>query len=92
MIILVNGNEQADYAYLTNKMFRIRAKVFHEIKGFDEYFFAHQEEIDLCWRMQLSGYKIYACPQSVVYHVGGGTLPKGNSKKTWLNYKSKLKD
>ena len=57
----------------------IRAEVFHEMKGFDEYFFAHQEEIDLCWRMQLAGYKIYSCPASVVYHVGGGTLPRGNS-------------
>ena len=54
----------------------IRSSVFHEMKGFDEYFFAHQEEIDLCWRMQLAGYKIYCCPSSVVYHVGGGTLPK----------------
>ena len=45
------------------------------MKGFDEYFFAHQEEIDLCWRMQLAGYKLYCCPSSVVYHVGGGTLP-----------------
>ncbi|RTL60210.1 MAG: glycosyltransferase family 2 protein [Sphingobacteriales bacterium] len=70
--------------------FFVRSSVFTEMKGFDEFFFAHQEEIDLCWRMQLSGYKIYACPQSVVYHVGGGTLPKGNSKKTWLNYRNNL--
>ncbi|MBI1783231.1 MAG: glycosyltransferase family 2 protein [Sphingobacteriales bacterium] len=70
--------------------FFVRSSVFNEMKGFDEFFFAHQEEIDLCWRMQLSGYKIYACPQSVVYHVGGGTLPKGNSKKTWLNYRNNL--
>ncbi len=66
----------------------IRAKVFHEMQGFDEYFFAHQEEIDLCWRMQLAGYKIYSCPSSVVYHVGGGTLPKGNSRKTYLNFRN----
>ncbi len=66
----------------------IRAKVFHEMKGFDEYFFAHQEEIDLCWRMQLSGYKIYSCPSSIVYHVGGGTLPRGNSLKTYLNFRN----
>ncbi len=66
----------------------IRASVFKEMKGFDEYFFAHQEEIDLCWRMQLAGYKIYSCPQSVVYHVGGGTLPRGNSKKTYLNFRN----
>lgn len=66
----------------------IRSKVFHEMKGFDEYFFAHQEEIDLCWRIQLAGYKIYSCPSSVVYHVGGGTLPQGNSKKTYLNFRN----
>ncbi len=66
----------------------IRAPVFHEMAGFDEYFFAHQEEIDLCWRIQLAGYKIYSCPASVVYHVGGGTLPKGNSLKTYLNFRN----
>lgn len=66
----------------------IRSSVFHEMKGFDEYFFAHQEEIDLCWRIQLAGYLIYSCPSSVVYHVGGGTLPKGNSLKTYLNFRN----
>lgn len=66
----------------------IRSNVFHAMKGFDEYFFAHQEEIDLCWRMQLAGYRIYSCPSSVVYHVGGGTLPRGNSKKTYLNFRN----
>lgn len=66
----------------------IRSAVFHEMKGFDEYFFAHQEEIDLCWRIQLAGYKIYSCPSSVVYHVGGGTLPRGNSLKTYLNFRN----
>lgn len=68
----------------------IRSAVFHELKGFDEYFFAHQEEIDLCWRAQLAGYKIYVQPASVVYHVGGGTLPKGNSLKTFLNFRNNL--
>lgn len=66
----------------------IRSNVFHELGGFDEYFFAHQEEIDLCWRIQLAGYKIFCCPQSVVYHVGGGTLPRGNTKKTYLNFRN----
>jgi GT2 family glycosyltransferase len=66
----------------------IRSRVFHDMKGFDEYFFAHQEEIDLCWRMQLAGHKIYSCPPSVVYHVGGGTLPRGNSLKTYLNFRN----
>ncbi len=66
----------------------IRSSVFHAMKGFDEYFFAHQEEIDLCWRIQLAGHFIYSCPSAVVYHVGGGTLPKGNSLKTYLNFRN----
>ena len=66
----------------------VRAKLYKDLNGLDEFFFAHQEEIDLCWRIQLAGYKIYSCPASVVYHVGGGTLPKGNSKKTYLNFRN----
>lgn len=66
----------------------IRSRVFHELHGFDEYFFAHQEEIDLCWRIQLAGYRVCCCPQSVVFHVGGGTLPRGNTKKTYLNFRN----
>jgi len=68
----------------------IRSTAFHEMKGFDEYFFAHQEEIDLCWRLQLGGYKVYYCPSSIVYHVGGGTLQRGNSQKTYLNFRNNL--
>ncbi len=66
----------------------IRPQMFHEMKGFDEYFFAHMEEIDLCWRIQLAGYLIYSCPSSVAYHVGGGTLPQGNPRKTFLNFRN----
>lgn len=68
----------------------IKSSAFHSVGGFDDYFFAHQEEIDLCWRLQLKGFKIFCCPQSVVYHVGGGTLPKGNSRKTFLNFRNNL--
>lgn len=67
----------------------VRASVFHEMNGFDPYFFAHQEEIDLCWRMQLAGYTIMACPESKVYHVGGGTLPRGG-RKVFLNFRNNL--
>lgn len=67
----------------------VRATIYHEVKGLDEYFFAHQEEIDLCWRMQLAGYTIMACPQSVIYHVGGGTLPQGE-RKIYLNFRNNL--
>lgn len=74
--------------WVTGAAMVVKSKVFHEVKGFDNYFFAHQEEIDLCWRMQLAGYKLFACPSSVVYHVGGGTLPRGNSLKTYLNFRN----
>ncbi len=68
----------------------IRSSVYHKMTGFDEYFFAHMEEIDLCWRMQLAGYKVMVCPLSTVYHVGGGTLPAGNQKKIYLNFRNNL--
>ncbi len=68
----------------------IRAKDFHAASGFDEYFFAHQEEIDLCWRLQLAGHKIFVQPKSVVYHVGGGTLPMGDKRKVYLNFRNNL--
>lgn len=67
----------------------VRSGVFHELNGFDASFFAHQEEIDLCWRMQLAGYKIKVVPQSVVYHVGAGTLPRGG-RKVFLNFRNNL--
>lgn len=74
--------------WVTGASMVIRSKVFQQMKGFDEYFFAHQEEIDLCWRMQLAGYKLFVNPASVVYHVGGGTLPRGNTLKTYLNFRN----
>ncbi|MBX2922495.1 MAG: glycosyltransferase family 2 protein [Chitinophagaceae bacterium] len=68
----------------------VRSSVYHGLNGLDEYFFAHQEEIDLCWRMQLSGHAVFVCPQSTVYHVGGGSLPRGNPRKVFLNYRNSL--
>lgn len=76
--------------WATGAAFCTRASVYHELNGFDEYFFAHQEEIDLCWRMKNSGYKIFVTPDSVVYHVGGGTLPTGNKRKVFLNFRNNL--
>ncbi len=70
--------------------FFVRSEIFHSMGGFDPFFFAHQEEIDLCWRMQLAGHRIFVCPQSVIYHVGGGTLPKGNTLKVFLNFRNNL--
>lgn len=70
--------------------FFVRSSVFKDLGGFDAEFFAHQEEIDLCWRIQLAGHKVYCCPKSVVYHVGGGTLPK-SSYKLYLNFRNSLR-
>lgn len=68
----------------------IDAKVFWEAGGFDEYFFAHMEEIDLCWRVQRMGYEIHAVEDSKIQHVGGGTLPVGSPYKTYLNFRNNL--
>ncbi len=68
----------------------VRAELYQKLGGLDEYFFAHQEEIDFCWRVQLAGYKVYVQPASVVYHVGGGTLPKSDNLKVFLNFRNNL--
>lgn len=83
-------NDTAEIFWATGAAFFVRSKVFHDLNGFDEFFFAHQEEIDLCWRMKRAGYKIFAVPSSVVYHVGGGTLPMGNKRKVFLNFRNNL--
>ncbi len=66
----------------------VRSDVFHKLGGFDDDFFAHMEEIDLCWRMKSIGFKVMVCPSSVVYHIGGGTLPVGSARKTYLNFRN----
>jgi len=68
----------------------IRSKAFHNAGGFDELFFAHQEEIDLCWRLKQNGMEVYVQPASKVYHVGGGTLSNNNPQKTYLNFRNNL--
>lgn len=68
----------------------IKKKCWDEAGGFDESFFAHMEEIDLCWRLKNMGYKVVYCPQSQVYHVGGGTLNAENPFKTYLNFRNNL--
>jgi len=68
----------------------IRLKDFREAGGFDKNFFAHQEEIDLCWRLRARGKKIVCLPQSVVYHIGGATLKMENPRKTFLNFRNNL--
>ena len=83
-------NEAVPCFWASGAALFVKAAAYLEAGGLDEYFFAHQEEIDLCWRLKSLGYEIYVQPQSVVYHVGGGTLPKGNSKKVFLNYRNNL--
>ena len=83
-------NDNAEIFWATGAAMFLRASVFHEVNGFDNFFFAHMEEIDLCWRLQLAGYKIMCCPASVVYHVGGGTLPKSNERKVYLNFRNNI--
>jgi GT2 family glycosyltransferase len=70
--------------------FVIRPSIFREMEGFDPFFFAHQEEIDLCWRIKNAGFTIYVQPGSVVYHLGGGSLEMGNKRKVFLNFRNNL--
>lgn len=83
-------NEVEPCFWATGAAMFVRAEAYHKLGGLDPYFFAHMEEIDFCWRAQLAGYKVFVQPASVVYHVGGGTLPKGNSRKTYLNFRNSL--
>lgn len=76
--------------WATGACMMVRAKAYWEAGGLDGRFFAHNEEIDLCWRLHLYGHKIYCVGDSTVYHLGGGTLPKGNPRKTMLNFRNNL--
>ena len=68
----------------------VKARVWRELGGLDGDFFAHMEEIDFCWRAKNAGYRVEYCPESTVYHVGGGTLPKSNPRKTFLNFRNNM--
>lgn len=76
--------------WATGACMAIRAQLFHKIGGFDGFFFAHMEEIDLCWRLKNKGYKIMFAPDSSVFHVGGGTLPNEHPYKLFLNFRNNL--
>lgn len=80
----------ADVFWATGACLMVRSSVYRKLGGLDERFFAHMEEIDLCWRMQLEGWKISVVPESTVYHVGGGTLPATSPFKLFLNYRNNL--
>ena len=83
-------NDTTQIFWATGASLFIRKKDFFEQNGFDEEFFAHMEEIDLCWRLNNAGRKIYYCGESTVYHLGGATLDKANPKKWYLNYRNSL--
>lgn len=68
----------------------VKANVWKELGGLDGDFFAHMEEIDFCWRAKNQGYKVMYCPEATVFHVGGGTLPKTNPRKTYLNFRNNM--
>lgn len=76
--------------WATGAAMMVRSADYWRAGGLDGRFFAHNEEIDLCWRLRLMGRKIFCIPESCVYHVGGGTLPKGNPMKTFLNFRNNL--
>lgn len=76
--------------WATGACLLVRSKAFWEVGGLDADFFAHMEEIDFCWRLQRAGYQIAAISTSEVLHVGGGTLPQGNPRKTYLNFRNNL--
>ena len=79
-----------DLFWVSGACFAIRSGLFRKLGGFDNRFFAHMEEIDLCWRIQLAGYKIRLVPESVVWHIGGGTLPSTSPLKLKLNFRNNL--
>ena len=83
-------NDIKEVFWATGACMFIRAEVFKSLQGFDEDYFAHQEEIDLCWRAKNKGYKVFYVGQSKVYHLGGSTLDNMNPKKTFLNFRNSL--
>ncbi len=83
-------DDPCDIFWASGAAFFIKRRHWELTGGFDADFFAHMEEVDLCWRLQRAGYRIGYCPQSVVYHVGGGTLATSNPQKTYLNFRNNL--
>ncbi len=83
-------NTIAPVMWATGACMMIRSKDYWQVGGLDGRFFAHQEEIDLCWRLRSRGRGVVCIPDSIVYHLGGGTLPQGNPRKTFLNFRNNL--
>lgn len=83
-------NDEREIFWSSGACMMIRSERYHELGGLDEDFFAHMEEIDLCWRLQRAGHRIYYTGASLVYHVGGGTLSASNPRKTYFNFRNGL--
>jgi len=83
-------DDEIEIFWASGACLAVRSEVYKSIDGLDEDYFAHQEEIDLCWRIKGEGYKIKYTPNSVVYHLGGGTLNSMNPKKTFYNFRNSL--
>ena len=83
-------DDEAEIFWASGACFFIRKEVYRTLKGFDEDFFAHQEEIDLCWRAFNRNYKVRFCSASLIYHVGGATLQTNDPRKTFLNFRNSL--
>lgn len=83
-------NDEIPIFWATGACLLIRSSVYHEFNGLDEDFFAHMEEIDLCWKMHRANYQVYYCGYSTIYHVGAGTLGYDNPRKTYLNFRNGL--
>ena len=83
-------NDSIPVFWATGACMVVNATIFHEMGGLDEDFFAHMEEIDLCWKLHRFGYEVYSVGKCHVYHLGGGTLSKSNPNKTYLNFRNGL--
>lgn len=83
-------DDERDVFWVSGAAFCCRAEVFHTLGGFDDDFFAHMEEIDLCWRIQLAGYRVRVVPASRVFHLGGGTLQTDSPSKVFYNHRNNL--
>ncbi len=83
-------DDSNDIFWASGACMLVRSELYFTSGGLDPFFFAHMEEIDLCWRIKNMGWRIRFCHQSEVFHLGGGTLPKSNHKKTYLNFRNNL--
>jgi GT2 family glycosyltransferase len=83
-------DRETDIFWASGAVFLVRSEVYHRVGGFDNDFFAHMEEIDLCWRIQRAGYRIRVIPRSEVYHVGGSVILYGSREKIYHNYRNNL--